>query len=1803
MKNIYDIQGNVLMQVPVTPECEHVEELMRTDEVRMFWNAAESAVIPAGAYVEVPDGEEKYYLVEPYKPTQRRENEWRYEPVFVSAFYALSKVPFYMYTYEGGDPTGQIISREADWVLTDTPANFMATLCRAIENETGVKYKYAVDAGLAASATITFSSVDIISALNAIANAFGTEFWLQKFAGPDASGAIGRIHLSFANDGATAKVLTVGTNVNVPSVSEGGEGFFNRFVVLGSSRNITQDYQGAGVNSVANKRLTLDPEDYPDGYIDYAGSGRAFTKILTFEDVYPSANLRIKANSILARLRYVIDDDTQEPITTSQYAIYYFQLERYEGGVWSDYVFNNEDYPDGDRLPGKAVSIHFQTGALRGREFELEYHETALTNVRDKADATPFSCPANCFEIVKTQEGTYVIPALTGLVPSDNDEVIIFNIAMPSTYIKSAQERLETAAFAEIGKRYLQLNADGTAKTDGAGNLLRVDLNSYQLTSNPVAFNASNPGLKIASKVTYVNGSYSLSTRVKSLVTKLDFPVKQTVTIGQELTKGTIQELKEEAANANQNIDLLDALNASTKTLLDAYNRTQEFIQAGMVDNFFEVGSPSTMVQLKSQYQYLGPRKGLIFDSVLENDTSDADLYVKWVGEGANRQRVLYSPLALITEKDQIVGGGTPGGGGGGDSKYLNDLLDVTITNPSNGQALVYQNGEWVNGSAIPDLSDYYTKTQTDAQISSAITALNLGAAATYGIGSVASGNTGLVTGGSVYSAINSALSSVLKFVGVTTTEITDGSTTNPVIINGSSYTAVTGNVVLYGAKEYLWTGSAWEEMGDEASWALKTITITAGTGLTGGGNLTANRTLSLSQATRNSLALADSAIQPSDLKTLTVQLAGTQIGSYTPAAAATINITKANLTGLLDDTYHPYGGGNIDFEAKAVTTTGNITLQAADRSIVMGAEGSEAVVLRRNASYLMLGSGTYTSLPTLIYGTPIRFYTYGTTAAERMRILANGRVAINSTTSSYQLYVNGTLGVSGLSTLTGGATIPATASMKIGDATITWVANSGNGYLKIDKPLLTEGDQIVGSGTPGGGGGGGVTLYSYDQIKAMTSEVSLTAPSAWAAHQMYLDYNGRLASLEGGSAMNFTTTGSGNVVTAISKSGTTVTVTKGLSAVSKAGDTMTGSLTFSQGSNTRRNGIVGTYDSTKVAAIWAMGSSYQIAADGSGFGNLYGLAYMHVNSGLGTYAGTHQVVWATGGTIRVSLGQDGVWVNGGFIKNGSSDDYFLLGGGGHVARSTYALASSLANYLPLSGGTLSSSLVYSLNLNNEASGATGVGIRFRINSTEVGNLYVSSTNILMFNDTTSYRTIYHSGNFVAGTNYVSISGAETITGAKTFTGAILSIKYDNPRIGFYTSAGTLNGVIAYRDTVGPEIYNGSNWYRMYHSGNSNLTSINWSAKSLTLAGAITGATTGAFSSDVTVGGDLYLSTNGNGIYFKDTGDTKRLAILLSTSNILAIGTSTSAGGCNTILQGNTLYLRYGTSVAIGAILNSSGNLTIGSSDLASTSYKLYVNGDAAVNNAIYFKYAGWNSLIADQKNGGLRFFTTTNADTPATQEVLRLNPDKSAAFYSHLSITGSNIVSGYYYSQRADNRFYMRDTVTGDTNTDRIIIRYANGTALYFGSGTYNIASTNIYGTIIRLYPNNTSATHHDFTATGASIMGTLTTTGDQVISSDERLKTIVKPVDMTVEQLAGMRAVIYDRKDSGVRSLGVIAQDWEKVLPESVNQGEYLTFKYAQTAMVSAIVLAKHETEQDKEIRKLKARVRDLEKQLNIS
>lgn len=552
MIDIKDISGKILLSVPITESCEHVEELMQSDHIVLSWNSDKSDILPMGAYIEY--GGEKYSLLEPYSPIQKSEEEFSYKPLFKSVVMYWAKVSFFMYTYSSDDV---IIGREPDWTLTDNPANFMSSICKAIKNETGETWTYTVDASLSASATLSFQSVDIYSSLNSIANAFETEWWIDK--------ANKVIHLSKAEHGIAVR-LEVGKNITVPTVTVGKEGYYTRFYAFGSTRNIVQDYEGANVNNLVNKRLTLDPVKYPNGYKDIRPDlkqGEIFQKILIFDNVYPSSSLEI--SDVRVRLMWTIGEDGEKvqvgtdnegnPIY-DQYSIWYFKV---PGFVLNNTIYS-KDNPEGMLISGKALSVHFESGALQGREFELIYHDKAETV--SSADGTSVILTPGDYEIKFKEEGTYIIPAITSLIPNNGDEIILFNIRMPEEYTGSAYLELESEMNKEISR-------------------LSSDLNNYQFSSNPISFSENNPDLSIGRKITYVNGGYSVSTRVIKLVTKIDFKYIQSITVGNEKIKGNTQELKEEVISANKDINLLSVLNDMTTSLTQSYNRTQQMMLDG----------------------------------------------------------------------------------------------------------------------------------------------------------------------------------------------------------------------------------------------------------------------------------------------------------------------------------------------------------------------------------------------------------------------------------------------------------------------------------------------------------------------------------------------------------------------------------------------------------------------------------------------------------------------------------------------------------------------------------------------------------------------------------------------------------------------------------------------------------------------------------------------------------------------------------------------------------------------------------------------------------------------------------------------------------------------------------------------------------------------------------------------------------------------------------------------------------------------------------------------------------------------
>ena len=563
MIDIKDISGKILFSVQENDETVFVEELMSSDYIRLSWHSDKGDSIPVSSYIEY-DGE-KYRLLETYTPQMENEAEYVYSPKFDSRVIAWGKQIVPVYTY-GTDGT-TVKTREMDWEFTGSPADAMFMVKQAIKNETGEEWTVQLSDSLPATISISSQSASILSVLNSIADECETEWWTDKKSNT--------LYLSKCVKGDPI-TLEVGEQVDVPSVTDNSEGYYTRFYAFGSTRNIVQESLEGGAS--VNKRLTLDPVKYPYGYKDIRSGlsqEEVFVKVLYYDKIYPSSKLTI--SDVRARLRYRVDNEgnrikiggTDEEPVYEQYAIWYFRI----GGFTFD--------PD-TIIEGKNLSASFESGQLSGRDFELEYHEKSET-VKDGNDVTPFEVKAGDYEIIIDESTGSIIPGLSYIIPQDGDSVILYNIVMPDEYTKSAQDELE----AELDK-YI-------AKQD-------EDSRTYQTSSNPVYFYKNNTDLSLGQSVTFMYGGISVSTRIQSVEKRLDFPCYQNIKLGNKVVKGIIQQLKDDVAYTNKQIDIIKAFNELSVSLTNAYANAQREMMEGFaaIKKLWSLGEDSE----GNQYAY-----------------------------------------------------------------------------------------------------------------------------------------------------------------------------------------------------------------------------------------------------------------------------------------------------------------------------------------------------------------------------------------------------------------------------------------------------------------------------------------------------------------------------------------------------------------------------------------------------------------------------------------------------------------------------------------------------------------------------------------------------------------------------------------------------------------------------------------------------------------------------------------------------------------------------------------------------------------------------------------------------------------------------------------------------------------------------------------------------------------------------------------------------------------------------------------------------------------------------------------------
>lgn len=245
----------------------------------------------------------------------------------------------------------------------------------------------------------------------------------------------------------------------------------------------------------------------------------------------------------------------------------------------------------------------------------------------------------------------------------------------------------------------------------------------------------------------------------------------------------------------------------------------------------------------------------------------------------------------------------------------------------------------------FPDYSNTYQPKGNYKTVQTAVSDPTASGSASAFIDSISQDTNGKIT----VTKKSLSLPSILKFIGTTTTSLTDGATTNPITIDEKSITAVSGNVVILSGtdQEFLWTGSAWEEFGNASGHSIKghTHTIThqpagsisevaitpsgsvsqptfTGTAATSQANSGTNQTVSLNTH-KHSVTAAGTVSQP----TFTGSSVTSSANSGNIVSSITTSITNRCFTFAINESTHTHtvtAAGTVSqptFTGSAVTS------------------------------------------------------------------------------------------------------------------------------------------------------------------------------------------------------------------------------------------------------------------------------------------------------------------------------------------------------------------------------------------------------------------------------------------------------------------------------------------------------------------------------------------------------------------------------------------------------------------------------------------------------------------------------------------------------------------------------------------------------------------------------------------------------------------------------------------------------------------------------------------------------------------
>ena len=679
---IYDIHNNKIFDATLTEGAEHEQELGRSDLIRLSWQSDVKLTLPAGAYIIPFDDGLKYRLLNAYTPTED-DKGFKYTPEFQHPVMWLSRVPF---LYDTTDADKNPIKQQ-EWSYDGLTTNALEYACKAINEALNItteseKFTFTLCGNVDSSVSFSVSSNDILSVLSSIAQGCKNNACEWHLSWKHKALYFGQISINLGEEVPTLKVHE---NIQKASVSDSKEPYYNCFYPQGSTKNMSKKALVGTGNVATLARLGLDKSVYPDGYIYVDTEGNVITKeafeasgeikqtlALSFDDVYPHIDLYVY--NVRKHVRYLKNSQTNTIELDSRgnkktYTIWYMRLafpsvtkiagktainithDKDESGniithYWYDYeIDRTKQVLQGYTLKGifkvntHAVDGQYDVltqglvGQPNGQEgFELHYHElnNPIASKPNEGDSG-IDILKGDYEILKYQSGDTIIPTneSEGLYPRGNtlpdftcNMVVLFNIVMGEHETKLAQEELAARTIKEIKRR-------------------AQDNNNYSFSSNAVAFERKNPNLYIGQKVTFDDGfGYQLKTRVLRLVTKLDYPIIQEITVGNQAVKGTISQLKEDVNNILSGNFSGSGLNST---------QTSELLKNYVDPRFLRKNIPDTAQEVIT---FL---KGIEFGDDFVKDGSGAGIYKDDNGQWHVDTDYIHARKKLTAEEVELM--------------------------------------------------------------------------------------------------------------------------------------------------------------------------------------------------------------------------------------------------------------------------------------------------------------------------------------------------------------------------------------------------------------------------------------------------------------------------------------------------------------------------------------------------------------------------------------------------------------------------------------------------------------------------------------------------------------------------------------------------------------------------------------------------------------------------------------------------------------------------------------------------------------------------------------------------------------------------------------------------------------------------------------------------------------------------------------------------------------------------------------------------------------------------------------------